>query len=249
VEGLEEDITISAEINSNKDMRIPVQPGVDISKMKEVNTNANEKGMGMVNGVLHAVKSKEEYKNDIYKCLDAIKAGETYEVCLTLQFKGSEKTDALKPLEVYNDLRTKNPAPYSCFIHYDPMEYYTNENNIFGTPEVETPGWYKPGMDVYLFVYIYTYICLCAYVYINVYIYLCIYNCVDIFLYVCAYTNIYIYTCEHLTILIHTYLRTSICVGGFSICSSSPERYLKATKRGYLESKPIKGRANVLVPC
>mmetsp|Transcript_27830 Transcript_27830/g.26656 ORF Transcript_27830/g.26656 Transcript_27830/m.26656 type:complete len:967 (-) Transcript_27830:71-2971(-) len=175
VEGLEEDITISAEINSNKDMRIPVQPGVDISKMKEVNTNANEKGMGMVNGVLHAVKSKEEYKNDIYKCLDAIKAGETYEVCLTLQFKGSEKTDALKPLEVYNDLRTKNPAPYSCFIHYDPMEYYTNENNIFGTPEVETPGWYKPG--------------------------------------------------------------------GFSICSSSPERYLKATKRGYLESKPIKGTA------
>lgn len=96
-------------------------------------------------------------------------------VCLTLQFQGSEKTNSLKPLEVYNNLRNKNPAPYSCFIHYDPMDYYTNENNIFGTPGLDTPGWYKPG--------------------------------------------------------------------GFSICSSSPERYLKATKSGYLESKPIKGTA------
>jgi anthranilate/para-aminobenzoate synthase component I len=31
--------------------------------------------------------------------------------------------------------------------------------------------------------------------------------------------------------------------GGFTVCSSSPERYLSATEDGFIESKPIKGTA------
>jgi para-aminobenzoate synthetase len=77
---------------------------------------------------LYAVKSKEEYRSGIHKCLEYIKAGESYEICLTLQFKGdSANSEGVrpKPLDVYESLRSKNPAPYSCFLHYDPVLFMT----------------------------------------------------------------------------------------------------------------------------
>ena len=176
------------------------------SSISESTTNVNR------NDILYAVKSKEQYRKDIKQCLEYIKAGESYEICLTLQFQGQRDTELepkseskienekesksesvkkdtkIMPLSVYENLRNKNPAPYSCFLYYDPIEFmkspppttssgtYTSENPIIDstcdprsdsnlvTDPSSDPcfGWYKPG--------------------------------------------------------------------GFTICSSSPERYLKATK-------------------
>jgi para-aminobenzoate synthetase len=146
---------------------------------------------------LYAVKSKEEYRSDIHKCLEYIKAGESYEICLTLQFKGdSANSEGVRPrpLDVYESLRTKNPAPYSCFLHYDPVLFMspkqlpsldTVKDSIRATPRstlspssVSSPS-LSPSLER---------------------------------------------PCDLDPTL-------SWCLpGGFTICSSSPERYLKASK-------------------
>lgn len=74
---------------------------------------------------LVAWKSKAAYKNDIASCLENIAAGETYEVCLTLQFTGplrqlptTDRSTSSRYIDTYKDLRKYNPAPYACFIQY-----------------------------------------------------------------------------------------------------------------------------------
>jgi anthranilate/para-aminobenzoate synthase component I len=74
---------------------------------------------------LVAWKSKAAYKNDIATCLENIASGETYEVCLTLQFTGPlrqqqsiDRSTSSRYIDTYKDLRKYNPAPYACFIQY-----------------------------------------------------------------------------------------------------------------------------------
>ena len=131
------------------------------SSITESTENVNK------NDILYSVKSKEQYRNDIKQCLEYIKAGESYEICLTLQFKGEmgeKNNEKILPLSVYENLRNKNPAPYSCFLHYDPLLFMNLSGSEIDIDPNDDPSmvWYKPG--------------------------------------------------------------------GFTICSSSPERYLKATK-------------------
>uniref|UniRef100_A0A1J3FLP5 aminodeoxychorismate synthase n=1 Tax=Noccaea caerulescens TaxID=107243 RepID=A0A1J3FLP5_NOCCA len=61
-------------------------------------------------------KSREQYVNDVRSCLQYIKDGESYELCLTTQNRcRTEKTD---PLGLYLHLREKNPAPYAAFLNF-----------------------------------------------------------------------------------------------------------------------------------
>lgn len=115
-------------------------------------------------------KSEEAYYNDIQRCLDEIRSGETYEVCLTMQFNGP---CCASPLNIYEELRMKNAAPYAAYIRYDPCS--------FTGSELDDPSlrWYREG--------------------------------------------------------------------GLAIMSSSPERYLKVSLDGQIESKPIKGTARRLL--
>ncbi|KAJ3417041.1 hypothetical protein HDV05_007523 [Chytridiales sp. JEL 0842] len=65
--------------------------------------------------------TRTQYISNIQKSLGLIKEGETYEVCLTTHVQASvpvnDSTPA--PLEVYMQLRKKNPAPYAAFIEFD----------------------------------------------------------------------------------------------------------------------------------
>lgn len=103
--------------------------------------------------VLTADKSRTEYLRDIRSALDHILRGDTYEVCLTAQFRGplppspppppspspvppspaaagggGPETEAVteararggRAWQLYRTLRCRNPAPYACYIHYDP---------------------------------------------------------------------------------------------------------------------------------
>ncbi len=58
-------------------------------------------------------RSREHYLNDIAECHRSLRAGESYEICLTgeaeLPFHGS-------PLDTYRRLRVANPAPYSAYL-------------------------------------------------------------------------------------------------------------------------------------
>ena len=101
-------------------------------------TGSTVAGIQSTNSVLYAVKSKDEYRSDILECLEYIKAGESYEICLTLQFKGTKDTEGgvtAEPLDVYESLRSRNPAPYSCFFHYNPLLFMSpTPSTLSSTP-------------------------------------------------------------------------------------------------------------------
>lgn len=62
-----------------------------------------------------ALPDKDEYLNDIRKCQDYLRSGDSYELCLTAQTKITLE-DNLDPWLLYKMLLKNNPAPYSCFM-------------------------------------------------------------------------------------------------------------------------------------
>ena len=68
---------------------------------------------GGTTGMLRFFQPKEEYLANIAKCLEAIRAGESYEVCLTNELRGRSTMD---PLAYFEALRCLNPAPFAAFI-------------------------------------------------------------------------------------------------------------------------------------
>ncbi|KAG2401780.1 Aminodeoxychorismate synthase [Vigna angularis] len=63
-----------------------------------------------------AEKSREQYIEDVKKCLNYIKDGESYELCLTTQMKKPIKE--LNSLGLYLHLRERNPAPYAAWLNF-----------------------------------------------------------------------------------------------------------------------------------
>jgi aminodeoxychorismate synthase component I len=59
------------------------------------------------------VRSRARYLGDVETCLDRLREGESYEICLTnaadLPYNGD-------PLETYQRLRRLNPAPYAAYL-------------------------------------------------------------------------------------------------------------------------------------
>ncbi|KAM1406406.1 hypothetical protein ACFXTH_001082 [Malus domestica] len=61
-------------------------------------------------------KSREEYIKDVDKCLEYIKDGESYELCLTTQMR--KRIGEMDSLGLYLHLREKNPAPYAAWLNF-----------------------------------------------------------------------------------------------------------------------------------
>lgn len=59
------------------------------------------------------VRDREQYIADIMQCKEELLAGETYEVCITNSVVLPRTVD---PLRFYNQLRRRNPAPYSAYL-------------------------------------------------------------------------------------------------------------------------------------
>jgi para-aminobenzoate synthetase len=60
-------------------------------------------------------RDRATYLTDIERCLDWIRQGETYQVCLTNELVCSVKID---PLDLYRILRRINPAPHAAFLRW-----------------------------------------------------------------------------------------------------------------------------------
>jgi aminodeoxychorismate synthase component I len=58
---------------------------------------------------------REEYLKKVCQCLEWIRAGESYELCLTNQLLLDTDLD---PLEYYENLRRINPAPYAAYLDF-----------------------------------------------------------------------------------------------------------------------------------
>lgn len=62
-------------------------------------------------------RSRTLYLSDIEQCLQEIRNGESYEVCLTNRLRTTvPEGHDVEPLSVYCALRVLNPAPYSAFL-------------------------------------------------------------------------------------------------------------------------------------
>ncbi|XP_021757714.1 aminodeoxychorismate synthase, chloroplastic-like isoform X1 [Chenopodium quinoa] len=61
-------------------------------------------------------KSRDQYIQDVEKCLRYIKDGESYELCLTTQLR--KNVEEVDPLNLYLRLREQNPAPYSAWLNF-----------------------------------------------------------------------------------------------------------------------------------
>jgi para-aminobenzoate synthetase len=117
--------------------------------------------------IFHPSRSREQYVADIDEIQRLIRAGETYEVCLTNHLRADY---ALRvPLEFYRMLRRRNPAPFAGF-------YLSNPKNRFQAPEE-----------------------------------------------------------------VHASDDPAALQDTYALCCSSPERFLRVSADGWMESKPIKG--------
>lgn len=63
-----------------------------------------------------AEKSRELYIEDVKKCLNYIKDGESYELCFTTQIR--KPIEGLNSLGFYLHLRERNPAPYAAWLNF-----------------------------------------------------------------------------------------------------------------------------------
>lgn len=61
-------------------------------------------------------RSREHYVRDVKKCLNYIKDGESYELCLTTQLRKTIRE--IDTLGLYLHLREKNPAPYAAWLNF-----------------------------------------------------------------------------------------------------------------------------------
>jgi para-aminobenzoate synthetase len=61
-------------------------------------------------------KSKDQYIKDVRSCLDYIRDGESYELCLTTRMKRG--IEYINGLQLYLKLRKQNPAPYAAWLNF-----------------------------------------------------------------------------------------------------------------------------------
>ncbi|MEU8897600.1 aminodeoxychorismate synthase component I [Nocardia sp. NPDC048505] len=61
------------------------------------------------------VQSRETYERNVDACIDQLRAGESYEICLTTMVEAPYRGD---PLELYCRQRRTNPAPHAAYLRF-----------------------------------------------------------------------------------------------------------------------------------
>lgn len=81
-----------------------------------INGKANARSSSVHKQSFAVEKSKDQYIRDVQSCLDYIRDGESYELCLTTQMK--RRVDYMNALQLYLKLRKQNPAPYAAWLNF-----------------------------------------------------------------------------------------------------------------------------------
>ena len=150
-------------------------------------------------------RDEASYIEDIDRVFDALRSGDSYEVCLTTQMARRASADAPPPppLSLYSALRRINPAPYAAFLRVDPHRHRRDgRDGRSGRRGLALPG---------------------------------------------AATDTAAATAAAAAAAAAAASDDeddgALGPGGFAVCCSSPERFLRIGASGAVESKPIKGTA------
>ncbi|GAQ84637.1 para-aminobenzoate (PABA) synthase family protein [Klebsormidium nitens] len=84
----------------------------EVGNHRDASIPAEAKDNRPADGVAGTTAS--QYVADVQKCMDEIRDGETYEVCLTTRLHPAAAV--ADPLSLYRHLRNVNPAPYSAWL-------------------------------------------------------------------------------------------------------------------------------------
>lgn len=76
------------------------------------------RGISRATPLFHPQRSQSTYNHNFRQCIDHIKQGDSYELCLTNQLYAEVSSD-LDPFQLYRRLRRRNPAPYGAFFHWN----------------------------------------------------------------------------------------------------------------------------------
>lgn len=75
-----------------------------------------------------ASRAKAQYLRDIQSCLDAIRQGESYELCLTNMLHVDAQVDALA---LHRELRRRSPAPYAALLRFEGLDVVSSSPERF----------------------------------------------------------------------------------------------------------------------
>jgi para-aminobenzoate synthetase len=74
-------------------------------------------------------RPKSTYNRNFDTCLEKIRTGDSYELCLTNQLESHVSTKA-SPFDLYRILRHRNPAPYSSFFDWNTNQRIENGSSF-----------------------------------------------------------------------------------------------------------------------
>ncbi|MCO5550314.1 hypothetical protein L7F22_003798 [Adiantum nelumboides] len=99
-----------------------VEGGRDMAIERRYSSQLASSFLGSINTATHFViaKSRKQYMEDVKSCLEYIREGESYELCLTTQLQ--KRVNSLDALGLYLTLRKMNPAPYAAWLNFGPEE-------------------------------------------------------------------------------------------------------------------------------
>jgi para-aminobenzoate synthetase len=73
-------------------------------------------------------RSRAHYEEDIATCLDLLRKGESYEICLTNSIAAALDAD---PLALYRELRRVNPAPFAAYLRFGDLAVLSSSPERF----------------------------------------------------------------------------------------------------------------------
>ncbi|HWE49940.1 MAG TPA: chorismate-binding protein, partial [Bryobacteraceae bacterium] len=79
-------------------------------------------------GPLTFAIEKHDYISKVDECLEAIRAGESYEVCLTNQLRGTSNAN---PLDYFERLRELNPSAYGAYFQHPDFQVACSSPELF----------------------------------------------------------------------------------------------------------------------
>lgn len=79
-------------------------------------------------GELRFARRRQRYLADVEECRRRLRAGETYEVCLTNTLRVEAPPD---PLALYRALRRANPAPYAAYLRFGDLAVLSSSPERF----------------------------------------------------------------------------------------------------------------------